>query len=54
VGVKRVDDEWNPFPDQGVGYRVNLDLSGVRDLFDAGYDQHRKPLFFNKDMILSL
>ncbi len=40
MGVVGIDDERDPFADQGVGDRVDLHLGGVRDLFDAGDDEH--------------
>lgn len=43
VGVIGVDDERDTLPHEGVGYRIDLDLGGIRNLFDAGNGEHAYP-----------
>ena len=40
MSIIRIDDERYPLPHQGIGYRVDLNLGGVRDLLNAGDYEH--------------
>jgi hypothetical protein len=43
MGVVGVHYKGDAFPYQCVGNRVDLDLGGVRDLFDTSNDKHGSP-----------